>query len=161
MTETPLEVTEKDLPSLDLVYPLAMESYETARQRMVTQDNRIQQMITLTLALTGAIPAIYQVFGINPRLVFLAVAAMFFFIAIGLLVFASMRCTLQALSISALFNDYLHIHEFNAKVALIKYAGEADDENQQYLYTRHLLIIGAMLFLSFEVLTLVLSGLRC
>jgi hypothetical protein len=164
MTETPkppTEVTEKDLPSLDLVFPLAIKSYETARQRMVTQDNRIQQMITLTLALTGAIPALYQVFGISPRLLFLAAAAVFFFVSIGLLVAATMRCSLQAVAVKSLHEHYIALPQETAKEYLIKYAGEADEENELYLYARHRLIIASTFCIAGEVLLLVLSGLRC
>jgi hypothetical protein len=74
------EVTKENYPSLDLVYPLAIASYETSRQRMITQDARIQQMLTLTLAITAGVPALYQIFGINPNLPLTAVALAFSFV---------------------------------------------------------------------------------
>ena len=152
------EVTEKDLPSLDLIYPLALESYETARQRMITQDNRIQQIITLTLAITGAIPAIYQAFGISPRMPFFYAALALFVVGLGLLVTASMRNYVDSLTVSTLHKHYIGLPNNIAKEALIKYAGEADEKNAKYMIFRHRLILGATFSLALEILALVLSG---
>ena len=160
MTETqPPEVTEKDLPSLDLIYPLAMESYETARQRKITQDNRIQQIITLMLAITGGIPALYQIFDVSPRLPFLIAAFTFFAVGISLLIAAFMRNYLSAISITTLHRRYIDLPERIAKEALIRYAGEQDEENAKYMVVRHRLILCATFSLAIEVLALVLSGL--
>ena len=154
------EVTPKHLPSLDLVYPLALESYETARQRMIAQDDRIHQIITLTLAITAATPAGYQMFGISPRLPFLAAALAFFLVCIGLLIAAAMRNSLKALTISTLHRNYTGIPEIEAKEALIYYAGQADEENAKYMEIRWRLILFATFALAAEAFALVLSGLR-
>jgi len=160
MTEakTP-EVTEKDLPSLDLVYPLAIESYETARQRKITQDNRIQIILALTLAITGAIPAVYQIFGISPNMLFLIAAGVFFLLGTGFLLAALMRNSLKALTISTLHEHYISLPEIEAKENLIHYAGQADEENARYIETRWRFILFATFCLAAEVLALALSGL--
>ena len=157
-TQTP-EITEKDLPSLDLVYPLAIESYENTRQRMITQDNRIYQIIVLTLAITGAIPAVYQIFGIAPKLPFLIAAGVFFVACMTLLVVATAKNKLCVRDINDYFDNYLDKPIFVSKVSLIKYAGEDFVENSRYMSVRNKLIVGAMACLSLEVLFLILAGL--
>ena len=154
-------VTEKDLPSLNLVYPLAMESYETTRQRMVTQDNRIQQIITLTLAITGAIPAIYQIFGIHPSRPFLAIAGLCFLIGMAALVIAVAKNKLCVRDVSDYFDNHIDKPEFVTKVSLIKYAGQDFTENTRSMATRHKLILCAIVCLALEALFLFLSGLWC
>ena len=160
MTETKQpEVTEKDLPSLDLVYPLAIESYETARQRKITQDNRIQQIITLTLAITAAVPAVYTVFGITPNRLFLAIAGLCFLIGMAALVIAVAKNKLSVVDISDYFDNYIDKPEFVSKVNLIKYAGYNFTHNTRYMAVRNRLILGAMICLAVEVLALTMAGL--
>ena len=148
-----------DFPSLDLVYPLAVASYETARQRKTAQDSRIQIILTLTLAITGAIPAVYQIFGINPNIPFMIAAGVFFLAGSGFLLIALMRNSLKSLTISILHEHYISLSETETKENLIHYAGQADEENSRYIETRWRLITLAVLFLALEVLALVLSGL--
>ena len=153
------DVTSADLPSLDLVYPLAIESYETARQRMIAQDNRIQHIIVLALAITGAIPAVYQIFGITPKWPFLIAAGVFFLAAAGLLIAALMRNSLKALTVSTLHAHYIGLPEIEAKENLIHYAGQADEDNAHLIEIRWRFIIVAISFLFLEMLVLALSGL--
>jgi|GEM_PF-4610405 len=153
------EVTKENFPSLDLVYPLAIESYETSRQRMITQDARIHQVITLALAITAGAPALYQIFGLSPYRLLLIVAGVFFFAAIFLLVAALMRSTTQGISITALHRHYIALPPADAMEAIIKYAGEQDEESESHRRFRHGLIIGATVCLVSETFVLALSGL--
>jgi hypothetical protein len=158
--ETPaIEITPENYPSIDLVYPLAIESYETARQRMIAQDNRIHQLLTLTLALTAAVPAVYQIFGINPRLTYLIAAGAFFIASIGLLIAAFMRNTLIASDISKLHAYYINVPEITAKENFIYYAGIHDRENARQMEIRWRLIIASICALAAELVALVLSAL--
>ena len=152
------EVTAADLPSLDLIYPLAMESFEITRQRMITQDARINRIMTLSFSITGAIPVVYQIFGVSPRLPFLALALVFFLFNLALLIIATMRSQLRVQSISNLHDYYLRVPEFKTKVAMIKYAGDLEEKNSKYMNTRHRLITCAAVSLALEVLALVASG---
>ena len=159
-TETPQpEVTEKDLPALDLVYPLAMDSFRDITARIKAQDERIQRIVTLALALTAAVPASYQLFGIAPNLIILLLAGACFLVCLALCVIASVKTEMLILSAEKLFNDYLHIPEFVYKVALIKYAGEAHKENLKHVTKRYNLLLWALIFLAAEVILLVVSGL--
>ena len=155
---TDIKAPWAESPSLDLIYPLAMESYETARQRMITQDNRIHQILTLMLAVTAAIPAVYQIFGINPRPAPLAAAGVFFILGIGCLISAMMRNRLFAVTVSTLHTHYIDLPITAAKEALIKYAGEHDEKNARYMGVRNSLILCSVFCLALEVLSLALSG---
>ncbi|MCL1912231.1 MAG: hypothetical protein FWG13_08500 [Leptospirales bacterium] len=159
MTETPPEVTEKDLPSLDLVYPLAMESYRDITERMKTQDERIRHFMTVALTITAAVPVAFQLFGIKPNMVFLGMAGLMLMSCLALCITASAKNELMIISMSALFDDYLHIPEFQAKIALIKYAGEDQMKNSRYLAARHKLLVMAMISLAAGMSLLAVSGL--
>ena len=158
MTESQPEVNETNYPSLNLIYPLAIESHETSRQRMITQDARIQQMITLTLAITAAVPAVYQIFDVNPNITLLAVAGIFFLIGIFMLIYALMHNKLNSIDIATLHKHYIRLPECIAKEALIKYAGESDKEDAAYMFKRQRLLLFASIALSLEVITFLLSG---
>jgi len=159
MSDTQPEVTKENYPSIDLIYPLAIASYETSRQRMITQDARIHRLITLTLAITAGIPASYQLFGVCPTRIPLIFAFVFFAVGILLLVVASAKNSLHGTSISVLYDHYLHISEFRSKAALIKYAGEADEADEKRRSIRYRLITCATACLGIEVIIFLLSGL--
>jgi len=162
MTETqqqPSEVTEKNLPSLDLIYHLANESYGDITARMKTQDERIRHIATLALTITAAVPAAYQIFGISPNLIFLGVAGILALSCLTLCTVATAKNTLIIRSVNTMFEHYLQIPEYQAKVSLIKYAGEDQMENIRYHDSRDKLLVYAMAFLSAEIILLALSGL--
>ena len=164
MTETPkppTEVTEKDLPSLDLVFPLAIESYRDLTERMKTQDERIRHTITFVLAITAAVPASFQVFGITPSLLFLYIAGLPFLVCLTLCIIATAKTDFATVSIKSLFDDYLDAPELEAKTLLIKYAGEHQKENILYLAYKHRLFVWALVALAAEITILAVSGLCC
>ena len=158
MTETQPEVNENDLPSIDLIYPLAIESYDMT-ERMKTQDERIRHIITLALAITAAVPASFQLFGITPNLICLAMAGGFFLLCLTLCIIASAMTELVIVSVKSLFDDYLHVSEFTTKLSIIKSTGIAQKKNIEYLDKRHRLLIWAILLLAVEIMFLAASGL--
>jgi len=96
---------------------------------MNTQDERIRHITTITLAITAAVPASFQLFGVNPNLIFLGIAGLLFLLCLTLCVIATAKDKLMIVSIKSLFADYLQCPELTAKVALIKYAGEDQEIN--------------------------------
>ena len=109
------EVTEKDLPALNLIYELAIESYESARQRMITQDERIRHIVTLALTITATVPAVYQIFKISPNLIFLGIAGLLFLSCLTLCTIATAKNEIIVMLINTLFEHYLNLSEAHTK----------------------------------------------
>ena len=154
-----METTANDLPSLDLIFPIAMESYETTRLRLQTHDERIHRVLLIILTVTGAVLIAYQLFGITPSGCWLIGAGAAFLLGVAACIVAMMMNKLLAVPVANLFSEYLHLPEWIAKVSLIKHAGTHLDKNLDYIDKRQNLLIAATICLALEIICLVASGL--
>lgn len=149
----------KDLyPGIPTAYEIALKSYDWSFQRSDTVDNRISRFLTWATTITAGIIAIY--FSYNK---YSAKYNYFFYIGIGLyaLIVIAAAVTewitrVDILSPEKLYNDHLHQTEYEFKLDIIAYAGDAFKKNLRRTEIKGYILTAIIITFIIELLLLTL-----
>ena len=140
-------------PSVDLAYPLAVQSYDFMVKRIDAMEARIHSTIGLGVSLTFAIPVALKAFDLQYRQGWMVATGVMFLLAILLSIVARLFGTISLVSPTTLYNDWIQYPEDHFKQQFVLRAGEHADANVSLLNTRHKLLCGAIFLFLLEALS--------
>ena len=123
---------EEEYPSVDLAYDLAVRSYDLAVSRADSVDSKIQSLISLSCALTFAIPIAARSLGLDMNSRWFAAILLTFAatVLVGIVGrFFLYRATLHVTDPGKLYENNLHQSEWEFKKDFIYYAGASFEKN--------------------------------
>ena len=156
-------MSSKDLsskyPSVSLVYDLAIKSYDRVVEQADNMDSKIQSLISLSCALTFAIPVVSRNLKIDLNSYwFWVIIVMFVFtVVVGLVGrFLIFRGNLRYPDPEKLYKDNLHQPEWEFKKDFIYYAGTSFKWNTRLVNGRWYCAVAMSFLLALEVLVVVI-----
>ena len=126
------EKLQQKYPSVDLAYELAVKSYDLAVSRADSMDSKIQSLISLSCALTFAIPIAARSLGLDMNSRWFAAILLTFgaTVLVGILGrFFLYKATLHVTDPGKLYQNNLHQSEWEFKKDFIYYAGSSFEKN--------------------------------
>ena len=134
----------KKYPSVDLAYPLAVQSYDWISKRFDVLEAKTQSILGLGLSLTVAIPIALSAFDLQYRRWCVAAAFGVFLLAIFLGTFARLIGHIKLVSPTTLYNFWIQYTDEDFKRYFIYHAGEHMAANVSLLEKRHRLLRGVI-----------------
>jgi hypothetical protein len=129
----PDECTPQTLPSVETVYPLAIQSYETAVKRFDALDSKLNTLVTFAVTVSLAIPVLANSKGISFHSYWFGVAALAFILGIGVATYARVMGTLYLLDPRVLYDSYLDLEPWQFKRHAIDWAGDNWQHNKNLI----------------------------
>ncbi len=131
MGDENIEELEKEFPSVELAYPLAVASYESASKRLDSVDGRLQTILAFIVTVSVAIPSIASGRGI-PFQSYWFYASFFFFVSgIGVGIWARLYGNVRLITPTNLFQDWLRDSKWQFQKDMIYHAGQDFDANMK------------------------------
>ena len=156
-------MSSKDLsskyPSVSLAYDLAIKSYDSAVERANNMDSKIQSLISLSCALTFAIPVVSRNLQINLDSYWFWVIIITFVVTVfvGLVGrFLMFKGDLRYFDPGKLYENNLHLSEWEFKKDFIYYAGPSFKWNTRLVHSRWYCALAMSFLLALEVLLMVI-----
>lgn len=142
---------QENYPSVELAYPIAIASYETALKRLDALDNRVQTLMTFAATVMLAVPAVAANKGLSFKSGWFITALVLFLIANAFGIAARLRGHICLLSPETLYNEYLGLSEWEFKKDAIYWAGVNFKHNNNLILHRHRLMVMMLIFFLLEV----------
>lgn len=150
-TDTP---TTKILPSIELAYPLAIASYETAQKRLEAVEKRLQEVMAFAIALTLAVITVLAGKNYNFRTHGFYTAVICFLLGIGICFYARLSGHLIVISPKKLFDNFVEMPTREFQRQGIYFAGKNWEINNQTLLRKSRLTNLAVFFFTVEFILL-------
>jgi hypothetical protein len=159
--EIDAEKTQQNYPAAELAYSIAINSYDTALNRLKFVEERLQTTMALAAALTLAVPAVAKAQDVPLRSDLLVVALVLFVLGIGFGTYARWTGEVKLLNPTHLYDEWLRCGEWVFKVDMVKYAGEHFNINVSLIKKKWQLgiLASVIFFLEFLLLFVWASGL--
>lgn len=154
MSELTLEQLQKDYPAVELVYPIAVSSYETIIKRIDALEARTQTIMAFAATLTVAIPSLTAGRGLSFRSGWFITALLLFVVALTLGMVSRLKGRITVLSPKNLYDNDLGKGEWEFKKDTIYYAGINFRHNNQLLLWRNQLVVWMSLIFCLEAVAL-------
>lgn len=151
----------KEFPGVENAYPLAIESYKTARERFDVMEKRGQTLIVFVTTVSVAIITLTAKQGSNPKASLSLILAFIFYVAaMAFAVGSQIYGTCIVPDPKLLREKSLEWDDWMFKNNLIDWAGKHFEKNMQIVNTRMQMILGTLLFglLSLLLLSLWSTG---
>lgn len=146
--EMPIEELKAKYPSVELAYPLAVNSYDVALKRMDAIDGRLQTLLAFIATVSLPVPVIGASKGLPFGSFWFIAAAIAFVLAMLVGILARVHGSVMLISPDVLFEKWLHLEESEFKKNLVYFAGEAWAANRRLASDRaRLMTLTAILFL--------------
>ncbi len=150
---------EKEFPSVDLIYELAVNSYEVAQKLLDAMNLRLQKLLALLLPSVLAFPVALKALDLHMETDFLWVAGSLL-LSIGLCLIGCAHGHIQQIDPSTLFEHYLSSSSSSSclefKKDTIQNAGEAMLENVKTINRKWWFYICAIISFCSSVIFLIL-----
>ena len=156
-TNTPpltLEELEKKYPRVDLVYPLAVDSYDVALRRLDGMDGRLQTMLAFIVAVSAAVPPVAANRGIHFRSPWFYAAIGIFVFSVALGTWARLARAPKVLNPRKAFTSWLHKPEWEFKKDFIAYAADDFDYNRELVNFKWVCTVVVTVMFSFQAVCL-------
>jgi hypothetical protein len=153
--------TQQNYPAAELAYGIAINSYNTALDRLKFVEERLQTTMALAAALTLAVPAIAKAQEIPLKSDLLVAALVLFVLGIGIGTYARWIGEVKLLNPTHLYNEWMRCGEWVFKVDMVMYAGEHYNINVALIKKKWRLgiLASVIFFLEFLLLFVWASGL--
>lgn len=126
MTEKVVETDlEKEFPSIELAYDVAIASFDTSQKRMDAVDGKTQSLMVMCVTSFLAFPTIAKALNVPFVSIFFVIAMLCIFASIVLSVFSLKTGKVDRLDPSALFNEWLDLPRGKFMKDAIFHAGES------------------------------------
>lgn len=122
--------TPQNYPAAALAYDIALNSYESALNRLKFVEERLQTTMALAATLTLAVPVIAKAQSIPLRSDLLVSALALFIVGIGFGTYARWSGEIKLLNPSHLYDEWLRCEEWVFKVDMVRYAGKHFEANR-------------------------------
>ena len=146
----------EDFPSLDLVYAIAIASYDTMAKRHESIDGRLQTLTAFAVTACLAVPALGKAQNLSFRSFWFWLAMSLLFSATSINVYARLSGHVRLLNISNLWKDSLHLPQATFKRYAIFYAAKSFEQSDALLNRKWLLGIIAMIVYAVALMSLIL-----
>ena len=147
---------EKEFPSLDLIYDLAVASYEVAQKLLDAMNLRLQKLLALLLPLVLAFPVALKALNLHMGANFLWATEGSLLLSITLCLIGCAHGHIQRIDPSVLFEHYLSSSCSEFKRDTIKNAGEAMVQNVKTINRKWLFYLFAIISFGLSVVFLIL-----
>lgn len=145
MAEENSTPVEEKYPSLDLVYPIAIASYDTMAKRLDAIDGRIQTLTAFALTAAIAVPTIGKGQNLSLYSIWFQLAMGGLVLAILVSVYARLTGKVRMLKPDNLLKGSLHLPQATFKTYAIHYAAEAFKANNSQLERKWKLSVVSMI----------------
>ena len=150
---------EQKYPSVSLAYDLAIKSYDRAVEQANNMDSKIQSLISLSCALTFAIPVVSRSLQINlaSRWFWVIIITFVVTVFVGLAGrFLIHKGNLRYFDPGKLYKNNLHLSKWEFKKDFIYYAGPSFKWNTRLVHNRWYCALAMSFLLALEVLLMVI-----
>jgi hypothetical protein len=148
---------EKTFPSVGLIYPIAIASYDNAVKRYDAVESRIQSVIISILQTTAFIFTIGISLKKDPASILLALGAIFGFVSICTGLYSKAIGEIYTLTSkdSETLKTQLKLSELEFKNQVIKHSHKHFTQNNNLISEKQNLMIGMLAFFTLEIMCLV------
>ena len=150
---------ERQFPSVNPAYDLAVRSYDLAVERADTMDAKIQSLMSLSAALTFAIPIVARGLALDFTSPWFFFILAVFVITMSLGIFGRFFVSggdTRVVDPGKLYENNLHLSEWAFRKDFIYYAGVSFKHNNSLVFRRWLCAVVMSLLLGVEVLSMAL-----
>lgn len=144
---------EKEFPSVELAYPLAVSAYELMQKRYDTIHSRLQTLLGFITLITLGVITIASKKNLDFSSYWFIAAIFLYFVSIG--IYGQQIGKLQMLNPSILFKEWLHWENWEFKKNLIFWSGEGFTANSSLINRKGNISSICSIIFAFEVLSLV------
>jgi hypothetical protein len=142
-----MSVTEREFPSVELAYPIALGSYETALKRLDAVDTKLNTLLTFAVTVSLAVPVLASTKNLSFRSIWFIAAAIAFALGVGVITFARLKGSLWLIDPRVIYDSYLDLDQWNFKRHTIDWAGDNWRHNQRLINRNGMLAsVAAILF---------------
>ena len=120
---------EQQYPRVDLAYPMAVSSYDTAMKRSDTIDGKLQTILAFVAVVTVAVPSIANARGVSFASYWFYFGLLFFISIVVIGIYARLTGAVRVISPDLLFEDWLHKTAWEFKKDFIAFAGNDFNHN--------------------------------
>jgi hypothetical protein len=128
-----MSVTESEYPSVELAYPIAIGSYDTAIKRLDALDSKLNTLLTFAVSVSLAVPVLANAKNLSFRSSWFITAAVAFVLGVGVTTFARLNGSLNLLDPRVIYDSYLDLDHWNFKRHTIDWAGDNWRHNQKLI----------------------------
>ncbi|MGB7209319.1 MAG: hypothetical protein WBD27_11710 [Pyrinomonadaceae bacterium] len=134
--KNPKQIDEAKFPSVELAYPIAVDSYDVAIKRLDLMDGRLQTLLTIIVTFFAAFVTIgnYQKADFSSYL--FAISVIVFFVNVAAGIYARLAGSVKLLNPDNLYKDWLADSEWEFKKNMIYFASMSFTENMTEVYTK-------------------------
>ena len=147
---------EKEYPSVDLAYDLAVQSYDSIRQRWDSINSLFHSLLSVAITLTLTIPVLSKALNLSLEAYWVIAALVVFVLAAVFCLWGRLSGTLLMINPQELYEKYLGWSHWKFKKNIIYWAGENGCQNVNTLEKKWRTSVWATGFLCFEVVLVVL-----
>lgn len=122
---------KRDYPSIELVYPIAVNSYEVATKRLDVMDGRLQTITAIMVTVSVAFVGFLGARGVRFDNVWFFVSVVLFLLGVVLGMAGRLIGNVRLLDPETLYDGWLHVQEFEFKKDMIYAAGQAFSQNMR------------------------------
>ena len=123
------QLTKQTLPSIELMYPIALASYETTLKRIEAVEKRAQEITTAAVTITAALVAFLSTQKHDFNSGWFAAAMISFAFALAVGVAIRLQGYLKLIDPKPLYDKYLDLSDEDFKERFIVTSGKHFEEN--------------------------------
>ena len=153
-------MTEDQYPSLDLAYPVAVDSYDLSRERLGSVEIKIQKLMTVSVGLTAAIPVALKAMDFSIGLSWLVSMLVIFGLSSVIGICGLLVGRLSIMDPGVLHDEYIPLEPWKFKKAYVYWSGKHLVKNDKMierkwkaavamsflLFLEFLVVVGAVFF---------------
>jgi len=124
---------EHQYPGVELAYPMAVSSYDTAMKRSDTIDGKLQTILAFVAVVSIAIPSIANARGVSFSSYWFYFGLLFFISIVAIGIYARLVGSIRVISPEMLFEEWLHKPAWEFKKDFIAFAGNDFNHNLQII----------------------------
>lgn len=145
------KTTEKEFPSVELAYPIAINAYEVALKRLDTMDGRLQTIVAFAISVFGGFVSYASGSKIAFCSCWFVIATASCVLAVGLGVYGRLSGDVRMLKPSNLFAGWLSNEQWEFQKDMIYHAGKAFDENMTLVTNKWRISVNVTILFAIEV----------
>ncbi len=153
-------MTEKEyketFPVLDLIYPIAVNSYEVSVKRLDSIDSRLQTILAFIVSVSATVPAIGFSAKLQFRSTWLLFALISFIFSMFIGIYARWTGETILLSPETLLNEYKDDQPYQFKNFFIQGAAKDFEKNMNLVYCKWKLSVAVIILFALESVFLAL-----
>jgi hypothetical protein len=157
---TPVVKVGLKYPSVGLVYPLAVESYDFAAKRLDAWDGRIQNLLSLYITVTLPIPLAANALKLSFASLWFVLAVAAFLGAVLSGIFGRVTGKFKAIDLDHICKGFLHYSEWEFKKEFICWAADNHTQNLSAIKRKHGIAVTMTVCFIFEILFVALWTFR-